>query len=148
MKHVDLRVEGALKSFIDNLARSSRRTRSDVFRDLVLVGLGVQKAGGAQLVGILGLPRPFTELHFLGKDTQKVAFWVDEGLLDELVAEFEDDSRGALRQAARLGALVCNPRIARVTGKVIGLGRLLVRVNPRGIKDERARQALKRLSQE
>jgi len=145
MQHIDLRLEAALKSYIDDVARRTGRTGSDVFRDLVLVGLGVQKEGGAKLVGIFGLPRPFAELHFLGKERQKVAFWVDEELLDELVAEFKDGPRGALRQALRLGALVCNPTIAIVEGKIIGFGRPLVAVDPDEIEDERARQALRRL---
>lgn len=52
--------------------------------------------------------------------------YIPGDLLEELEAVFRENARSALRHAARLGALLCKPEIARVRGKVIGLGRLLV----------------------
>ena len=91
MEHVDLRLEVVSKSFIEALAEEASRTTSAVARDLAWVGLGVQKEGGIQIQGPLGLSRPLAEVDF-SMEKRKVAFWIG----DELISELESQFRGTL----------------------------------------------------
>ena len=144
MEHIDLRLETVLKTFIEDLASRKGRTSSEVARDLAWIGVGIQKEGGIDIVGPLGLSKPLAEID-LGREKEKVAFWIDNELIRELETEFKDTIRSALRQAIRLGALIRNPGVVKITGKILGLERPFATIKTSEIRDIRAKQAMARL---
>jgi hypothetical protein len=146
MEHVDIRIESILKTFIEKLVRETGRTTSEVTRDLVRVGLGIQMEGGIDIVGPLGFTKPLAEID-LEKDKIKMAFWIDEEVITELVRVFHVPARRSIRQAIRYGALACNPGTVEIRGKILGIERPFATIQYSEIRDARAREALERLRQ-
>lgn len=143
VKLIDVRVEGSLKDFIEEVAIRVGRTVSDVARDLVLIGLEVARSGGVEIVGPIGLRRPLARLDF-GGNRERLGIWLDEGIASELERVFGGNMRGAARAAMRLGTVAFQPEKVRISGP-FGLERPFLEVKLSGIRDKKAREALERL---
>lgn len=141
---IDFRVQEALKSFIEELARRSRWSLSDVSSELAWLGIGVKEEGGVEIVGPLGLRRPFSTWDFGGKKA-RLTLWIDRKLSDRLQEEFRKNVRSSLREAIHLGTIAFQPKEVKIKGTVFGIERPLAIIDVPKIKDERARMALEKL---
>jgi len=140
---LDFRIEGNLKSFIQNLATKAGWTLSSVVVELAWVGIGVKKAGEVEIVGPFGLRRLLSKLD-LGGRRERLTILVQEDLVNNLDREFGENPRSALREAIRLGTLVFMPNMVKVRGP-FGMERPFAMVEIAKIKDNRAKEALTKL---
>jgi len=143
MEFIDVRIESWIVSFIKDLAEKSGRRISDVARDILWVGIDVEKSGGIRIVGPLGLRRPLPRLD-LGGNRTRINLWLEEDMIEELKRLFGSNVREALRETLRLGALAVSKKPVEIVGP-FGLRRPLLTVEYSKLKDERAKKAFKRL---
>jgi len=144
MKFLDVRIEGWIKSFIEDLAKKTGRKMSDVARDLAWVGIDIEKSGGIKIVGPLGLERPFASLD-LGGSRERLNIWLEEDMIKELKSLSGGNVREALREALRLGALaVSGGEHVKIVGP-FGRERPLLTITHSELRDKRAKEAFKRL---
>jgi len=141
---IDFRIQESLKSFIEELARRSRWSVSEVSSELAWLGIGVKEKGGVEIVGPLGLRRPFSTWDFGGKKA-RLTLWIEKKLSDRLEEEFRKSTRSSLREAIHLGTIAFQPREVKIQGTVFGAERPLALIDVPKIRDERAKMALEKL---
>ena len=143
MEFIDVRIEDWIVSFIKHLAEETGRRISDVARDIIWVGIDIEKSGGIRIVGPLGLRRPLASLDLGGRRT-RISLWLEEDMMKELKHLFKGNLREAVRETLRLGALAVSRRPVEIVGP-FGLRRPLLTVEYSKLEDERAKKAFKRL---
>lgn len=143
MKFVDVRIESWVVSFIKDLAEKTGRRISDVARDLLWVGIDIEKGGGVKIVGPLGLRRPLPRLN-LGGNRTRINLWIEEDMMEELRRLSRGSIRETIREALRLGTLATSEEPVEIVGP-FGLRRPLLTIEYSNLKDERAVKAFKRL---
>lgn len=113
------RLEYELKELIKDLAGRDR-TISDTAADLIKIGIVVRKENiEPKIVGPLGLPRPFAKIS-LGEQTSELRTEISDGMVDDLVADFDNKPNTAAREAIRLGILAVATDEFTVQGPVGG----------------------------
>jgi len=144
MRLLDIRIEGNIKTFIEQLARAGGWTINDTVRDLILIGLDVNRQGGIEITGPLGLKRSFAYLDF-GGGRERIGVRLPQELIDELKRDFDDTARSAAKKALRLGVIALRADLIEIRGPVFDFRRPLAQTRVPSLRDERAKEALKRL---
>lgn len=140
----DFRVQEGLKSLIEELAKRSQWTISEVASELAWVGIGVKEEGGIEIIGPLGFTRPFSTWDFGGRQA-RLTLWIEKDLAKRLRKEFGESLRSALREAIHLGTIAFKPKEVKIKGPVFGMDRPLASVESPALKNERSREALRKL---
>jgi hypothetical protein len=144
MQFLDVRVEGWIRMFIERAAKRKGVKVSDIFRDLVVLGIDLKRSGGFEIVGPFGLRRSLAMLDF-GGGADRIGVRLEKNLTKELERVFGDNARSAARQAVRLGILRISPGKVKIRGALFGLERPFAQIKFREPLDEKAKEALSRL---
>jgi hypothetical protein len=140
---LDIWIEENLRSCLNKVAAATERNLSNITRDFILVGIARFKQGDIEITGPLETRRPFAEISFGGRPT-RLAFRIDEDLLQELESTFKTPARIATRKALRLGVTTLEPEGVMIVGS-LGIQRPLATFKLPEIEDEEAKKALERL---
>ncbi len=141
---IDIRIEEWIRNAIDDLSETAGRSKSEIVRDLIWVGIDIQRNGGINPEGPLGVNRKLATLSF-GTKTSRIAFRLEDDLLVEVDRTFIGNRRESLRTAIRLGFFILRPEDARFVGPFKGLARPLIKGTAQEMSDSRSQKALKRL---
>lgn len=139
-----MRVQEALKSFVEELSKRSGWSISEVSSELAWLGVAVKEEGGIEIVGPLGLRRPFSTWDFGGKKA-RLTLWIQKELSDRLEKEFRKSIRSGLREAIHLGSMAFQPKEVKIKGAIFGVERPLASIEIPKIKGKRALVALEKL---
>lgn len=136
MSKIDIRIEKDLDTEIKNLSKKYEISISDVIRYLAWISIGIQKEGGIQITGPLGIIRPLARVD-LGEDQTRISVLIEDKLEISLKKYYYPDNiRDSLRDALRDGIVALRPD-RKIMGP-LGLGRPLSSISVPEIKDERS----------
>jgi hypothetical protein len=134
MRLFSLRIEHNLRKIIEEQLSTKQRA-SDAIRQLIIIGLRVQEAGGVQVQGPYGAKIGLHEVSF-GGDPDKLNIYLDENLIERSKTLFDSPEESVVRYPLRLGLWFS-------TG---GQPSLTSIIEPWGEKDELTNNLLEHLS--
>lgn len=140
---LDIRTESELKNMITNIAEEKKISMSDIARDLMWVGIALQKEGGLEIKGPFGGGRPLADIDFGGKDV-RLGVRITDRLRKELQENFDEKIRTAAREAIKLGSFLIRPEKVSIEGPFDTV-RPFAEADLPELEDKRARKALDRL---
>ena len=113
------RIEYEVKEVVSDIA-GRHSTIKETAADLIQIGVGVRANDvEPQIVGPLGIPRPFAKIS-LGEQMSELRTEIDDELADQLVNQFDNKPNTAAREAIRLGVLAVTPDAFTVKGPAGG----------------------------
>jgi predicted protein tyrosine phosphatase len=114
MRSITLRIEAILKEQIQKMSEQSERNTSEVFRDLIDLGIGYQQESPIIIKGARGIRRSFSKLSY-GDETTRISLHLDEEQIEEALKTFHESETGAVREAIRLGFIMIHADEVRFT---------------------------------
>ena len=105
MRLVTLRIESILKEQIQKLSEQKKRSRSEVTRDLIDLGIGYQQESPIIIKGAHGITRSFSKLSY-GDERTRISIYLSEEQFREASKAFNNSETGAIREAIRLGYIM------------------------------------------
>ncbi len=127
VRFINLRIESAIKTILDGISEKSGLPLSDIIRDIIWIGIGIQEKGGITIHGPFGLKLPFARMTF-GRRDARINIYVEEEQIDEAIRMFQINNFNAIGEAIKLGLMPFDLESFRITG-IFGAPRLFT--NPR-----------------
>ena len=115
VRFINLRIESTVKIILGNISEKLELPLSDIIRDIIWIGIGIQEKGGLTIHGPFGLNIPFARITFGRKDA-RINLYVEEEQIDEAVRLFHVTDYNAIGDAIRIGLVLLDYDSFRITG--------------------------------
>ena len=143
VRFINLRIESAVKIILGEISEKSGLPLSDIIRDIIWIGIGIQEKGGVTIHGPFGLKLPFARITF-GRRDARVNIYVEEEQIDEVVRLFKINNYNAIGAAIKLGLVPLDLDSFRITG-FFGASRPLTNVEVPELENKKSVESYKRI---
>ncbi|MCW4051101.1 MAG: hypothetical protein NWE89_15365 [Candidatus Bathyarchaeota archaeon] len=116
MRFYNFRVESSLKNALNDRAEISGFSLSDVVRDVIWIGIGIQENGGVKFIGPGGFPLIFAQIKYGGKK-ERVNVWLEEEQFELAESIFSTDVKNVMRGAVSVGIAYLDDKDHEIVGR-------------------------------